>query len=87
MPPAFTDSQYADLVTRVAAVISVKADQLPPETVLADLGLDSMTTVELMVDLQEDYEVLLTRDDFVGVTTIADLAGLIFGKLAEQRAS
>jgi acyl carrier protein len=62
-------------------MIGRKAGDLTPDTVIEELALDSMTTVELVVDLQEEYDVLLSRDDFADVKTLGDLADLIWSRL------
>ncbi|MBO0805453.1 MAG: acyl carrier protein [Nocardiopsaceae bacterium] len=75
------DHDFAELAARVAAMASVPAAELTPGTPISDLALDSMTTVEMVVGLQEDYDIILSRDDFTGVRTLGDLAALIWSRL------
>ncbi|MER5698838.1 acyl carrier protein [Streptomyces mirabilis] len=76
------DHDFAELAEKIAAVTSLPVSRLTPETNISDLALDSMTTVELVVDLQEDYDILLSRKDFDQVKTLGDLAGLIYSRLS-----
>ncbi|WP_162793997.1 acyl carrier protein [Streptomyces paludis] len=81
---SYGDAEFTEFAGKIASIIGVPAARLSPDTVVADLGLESMTTVELVVDLQEDYDVLLSREDFDDVTTLGDLAGLIFQRLPQR---
>lgn len=75
------DHDFTDLAAKVAAVISVPAAELTPDTTISELALDSMTVVELVIDLQEDYDIILSRQDFADVRTLGDLATLIWSRL------
>jgi acyl carrier protein len=82
-PPPVADRSFTELAQKVAAVTSLPASGLAPDTAIADLALDSMTTVELVVDLQEDYDIALSREDFAEVRTLGDLADLVFSRLPD----
>lgn len=81
------DHDFAELAGKIASVIGVPAARLTPDTAIADLSLESMTTVELVVDLQEDYDILLSREDFDEVSTVGDLAELVFSRLSQHSAN
>lgn len=40
-------------------------EPIPPDDPLTDLGLDSLTTIELVLDLEEEYRVMFP-DDLLG---------------------
>lgn len=50
-----------------------------PETVLADLGLDSLDMAELIMDLEDEFSVTLETDE--AIKTVADLMAQIQAKL------
>lgn len=75
------DRPFTELAEKIASMTSLPAAVLTPSTTVSDLALDSMTTVELVVDLQEDYDIILSREDFAEVRTLGDLAGLIRSRL------
>jgi acyl carrier protein len=50
-----------------------------PETVLADLGLDSLDMAELIMDLEDEFSVTLETDE--SIKTVADLMAQIQAKL------
>jgi acyl carrier protein len=56
--------------------------QLPPakvgaQTNLQDLAPDSLALVEMVIDIQDEFGVILHQNDFQGVETLGDLAKLI----------
>jgi len=50
-----------------------------PETVLADLGLDSLDMAELIMELEDEFAVTLESDP--SIQTVADLMAQIQGQL------
>lgn len=55
------------------------ASKISSETVLTDLGIDSLDITELVVDLEEEFNVEIELSD--NIKTIADLAGAIDEKM------
>jgi acyl carrier protein len=67
-----------DLVAdRVGTLLSLPADKLTPETALQDLALDSFRMVEMVVDLQEEFDSIFTQDQLQQVHTLGDLFKLL----------
>ncbi len=52
----------------------------------ADLGLDSVDLVDVVMRIEEAYKIRLTHQDLEKVEAIADLVTLIIGKAATQAA-
>lgn len=55
------------------------ASKISSETVLTDLGIDSLDITELVMDLEEEFNVEIELSD--NIKTIADLAGAIDEKM------
>lgn len=51
------------------------ASRITPETTLADLGLDSLDTVELVMNFEEEFGITIEMNE--GLQTIADVVALI----------
>jgi acyl carrier protein len=51
-----------------------------PETVLAELGLDSLDMAELVMELEDEFEITLETDE--AIKTVADLTAKIEAQLA-----
>ena len=52
-----------------------EADSIAPETALADLGIDSLTTVEILMDIEDEFGVSLQVGE-IG-STVGDLIAKI----------
>ena len=61
----------------VAQVLQVPKDGLAPEDHISDLSSDSLSLVELAVELQEDLDVIITQEEFASLTTLGDLETLL----------
>ena len=62
---------------RIAAVLKQPSDRVRDDVTLADLAVESLTLVELAIDLQEDFDVRLGHEQLAGVQTVGDLVSLI----------
>ena len=57
-------------------------ERLLPETnLVADLGLDSLRQLELVVELENHFEVCLEEGDEEGIETVADLLAVLRSRL------
>lgn len=63
-------------------VLSVSADQVVPEAKFADdLDADSLDLVELVMALEEEFNVEVPEEDLEGVETVGQAYELVVGKL------
>ena len=62
---------------RISAVLSIPPDRLTPETTLADLAADSFLLVELVVDLQEEFDAIFTQAELRQVRQLGELVTLL----------
>lgn len=62
---------------RISAVLSIPRDRLTPQSTLADLAADSFLLVEMVVDLQEEFDSVFTQAELRQVTELGDLVGLL----------
>jgi acyl carrier protein/4'-phosphopantetheinyl transferase EntD len=65
------------IARHISTLISVPVERLGPDSTLAELVPDSFVLVEVAMDLQEEYDVILSQDDLREIRTLGDLAGLI----------
>ena len=56
-----------------------EADNITAETVLADLGIDSLTTVEILMDIEDEYGVSLQAGE------IGRTVGELIAKIEEAK--
>jgi phosphopantetheinyl transferase/acyl carrier protein len=70
-------ADFDQMAAQISSLISVPLDRLTPETTIAELVPDSFMFIEVAVDLQEEYDVVLDQDDLKGLRTLGDLATLL----------
>ena len=68
---------------RMATHFEISADCLQPDTVLQDLGLDSLAIIEFMLEMEKVFAIRMPEGRF-GVVTFQDMVSLIDGLIAEQ---
>lgn len=67
-------TSFASVARLLAERLEIDVDTVQPETLLESLGADSLTVVELMFDLEDEFAVSLgdERPTLVVVQDIAD---------------
>ncbi len=70
-----------ELVEKFRALASEIAERdlshVTEEQAIADLGMDSLSTLELVGELEREFGVSLPEEDLVGVRTVKDLLDLV----------
>jgi acyl carrier protein len=70
---------------RVATEVAER--EFPPlkgETVIADLGIDSLAMLEIVGAMEREFKIQLPDDQLVGLQTVNDLVGLLQKRLTIQ---
>ena len=66
-------------------VLSVPEEKVVPEARFAeDLEADSLDLVELVMALEERFDISVPEDDLEGIATVGDAVELVLGKLAAR---
>lgn len=76
-----------DLLARLREIVSkqlgVELSEVVPEArILDDLGADSLDVVELVMALEETYDIIVPDEDAEGLQTVADIQAYIAQKTA-----
>jgi len=66
-----------DVRRRIAEILEIPEERASPETVLTDLVSDSFRLVEMAIELQEDYDVIIGQADMADLRTVEQLAELV----------
>jgi acyl carrier protein len=56
-------SAYEFLSEQLVEKFDVDADTITPESNLSDLGLDSLSIVELVFDVEDEYDIEISEED------------------------
>jgi acyl carrier protein len=68
------------IAERIAQVLQVPKEQLKPEVLISELGTDSLELVEMAIDLQEEFDVIITQEEFARIRTLGELQSLLLGR-------
>lgn len=73
-----------DVLTRLGQSAGLKIDltTVPVDKTFQDIGLDSMSLINLMYAIEDEFGLTLTTDEMMEVNTIADMQALIARKQA-----
>ncbi len=78
-----TSAIYRRLRTLVAESIGVDEDEVVPEASFEDdLNVDHQELVDLMVAIEEEFDVRIADDEMTKITTIGDAVDYLEDKLA-----
>jgi acyl carrier protein len=78
------DALHRELLARLADKLAVNARRIGPSTRLTeDLGIDSATAIELLVELEEAYGVCIDDIEASRLATVGQLADLLIAKGAD----
>ena len=66
-------SIFASLQNQVAEALGVNPDRITIDTSFDELGADSLDTVELIMDLEEEFEISIADDTAEKIQTIGDI--------------
>ena len=69
-------SPYAFLVEVLSEKYDVARESISPEATLTELGLDSLTVVELLFDVEDEFEIEIPEERAT-FETLAEAAALV----------
>ncbi len=62
----------------------LKADDLTPDAQMEALGLDSLSVIEFMFNIEDEFHIKLP-DERVEIRTVRDIASIVERLVAEQK--
>ncbi|WP_256679948.1 type I polyketide synthase [Pseudomonas sp. Q1] len=69
----------------VAALLGAQSEEIEPETPLANLGLDSLAAVELLVWVRKTYGVEVSQSKLLTGASVSTLVDLIVGDIKQKQ--
>ena len=67
-----------DLKALIADICRVSADAITPETrFVADLNMDSLASLDLLTELEEEWDIEVTQEDARTLTNFSQLVAFI----------
>jgi acyl carrier protein len=69
-------TSYTSIVEVLTKKFDVKAEKISPQTTMDDLGLDSLSTAELIFEIGDKFDIDIP-DERVNFTTLGEAAALV----------
>ncbi len=76
-----SDDNFARFTKCAVEVLSVEASAIVPEATFESLDADSLDLVELVMALEEEFDVTVEEEELDGVSTVKAAFELITSKL------
>lgn len=76
-----SDDNFARFTKCAVEVLSVEASAVVPEATFESLDADSLDLVELVMALEEEFDVTVEEEELEGVTTIQAAYELVTSKI------
>jgi len=73
-----------DVRLRIAGLLRISEERVALSTVLTDLVVESFKLVEMAIELQEEYDVILGQADLSVLKTVGDLAQLVQSRVVQD---
>ena len=67
----------------IAGQLNIEAGTITEESTFADLGADSLDLYELIMALEEEYDVEIPTDDLESINTVGDVINFLKSKGVE----
>ena len=71
-------NELRQIITEVTEV-----EDIPEDTPFADLGIDSMMAIEIVADVEKDYEITIGEDELSELTNLKAVYDKVKEKLGE----
>lgn len=65
----------------------LEAEALKPDAQLENLGVDSLSVIEVMFNIEDEFNIKLPDDRNIEIKTIQDIADVVDRLIAEQKAA
>ncbi len=78
-----SDTLKDELRQIIAEVTEV--EDIPEDTPFADLGIDSMMAIEIIADVEKNYDVTISEDELTELTNLQAVYDKVTEKLSEAR--
>ena len=71
------EETYNRVVSEIAALTGISADELRPETTIAEIGMDSLDGLQLLIELERVTGTEIEEKDLKRFTTIESIVDIV----------
>jgi acyl carrier protein len=79
MASTYNPVLWQELTSIIAEMTGLEAEGLTPEQTFEELGFDSLTTVEIVVEAEDRFGVSVADEELLGLRTIGEVVAYIEG--------
>ncbi len=65
---------------RISQVLAIPSEKVTDEAILQELVMDSFILIDMVIDLQNTFNVRLNQEDLIPVKTVGDLINVLNSK-------
>jgi acyl carrier protein len=70
--------ELKQIITEVTEI-----EDIPEDTLFADLGIDSMMAIEIVADVEKNYDITISEDELTELTTLKAVYDKVQDKISE----
>ena len=78
---------YTKVANEIAAMMSIEASSLTPQTTLREIGMDSLEGLQLLIELERVTNATVEEADMKRFTTIQSIVDLLNERLQKAAAA
>lgn len=68
---------YRSVKELIGSQLELEEDKINTETTFEELGADSLDLVDMVSEIEREYEIEIAEGDFDRIKTVGDLVGLL----------
>jgi len=76
-----------EIIAAIAEEGDLNKNEIKPDTNLFDLGIDSLTALEILVVLEDKYDIVITPDRLKNVNNVREIISAISDELQKKAKS
>jgi acyl carrier protein len=81
------DETFTRVTVEIAALTGIPADSLRPETTIAEIGMDSLDGLQLLIELERAIQTEIEEKDLKRFTTIQSIVDIVNQRIEQAAAA
>ena len=69
-----TETVFAKIAKHIAETANVSPEKITPESTFQELGMDSLDSLSLISDLEEEYKIKIPNQEVLKIRTVGQAA-------------
>jgi acyl carrier protein len=78
------DTLREEIRSIIAEITEQETSAIADDTLLRDLGVDSMQAIEIITDIEKRYKIKIAESEYRNISTLSNVTAFLKTKLAEK---